>query len=144
MKSTREMRMVLSLASIIIAAGSLGAAEAGAPDIAGNFTLPFQVLWQRAILPAGTYTFTMDLTNPVGRLAIRQGTKTIALVVLQGKSDASTHDKSSMQIASDRVRSLHLAPLGVTYFFPAHRNGREVVARAPSLKVMAEIPVAVK
>lgn len=140
MESTRKTRMLLGIASIIAAAGSLGA-QSGSPDLAGSFTLPSQVHWQTAVLPAGEYTFTVDLSGPLGRLAIRQGPKTVAFVVLQDKSEASTNDNSSMLLVGQRVRSLHLAPLGATYYFPGRKNEREFIARRPSPKIVAEIPV---
>ncbi|HEX7361550.1 MAG TPA: hypothetical protein VF283_13755 [Bryobacteraceae bacterium] len=143
MKPTTKTRMLLGIASLIMVAGSLGT-QAAAQDLAGSFTLSSQVHWQTAILPPGTYTFTMDRSGPLGQLAISQGTKTVAFVVLQGSSDASTHDKSLMQIVDYRVRSLHLAPLGATYFFPGHKNEREFIARGPRTKIVAEIPVSVK
>jgi hypothetical protein len=135
--------MLLGIASIVIAAGSLGK-QAAAQDLAGSFTLPSQVRWQTAILPAGTYTFAMDRSGPLGQLAISQGAKTVAFVVLQGRSDATNHDKSSMQIVNYSVRALHLAPLGVTYFFPGRKNEREFVARGPSVGIAAAIPVSVQ
>lgn len=143
MQATRKTRMLLGIASIVIAAGSLGA-QAAAQDLAGSFVLPAQVHWQTATLPAGAYTFTADLSGPIGKLRISQGAKVVGFVVLQGKSDASTNDKSSMLVMEQRVRSLHLAPLGVTYYFLGPKNEREFLARRPSTKMMAEIPISVK
>lgn len=143
MQSTKKTRMLLGIAWIAVAAGSLGAAQ-GPTDLVGSFTLPSQVRWQTAVLPAGSYKFTMDRNGSNTMITIRQGTKGVAMIVLQAFSEASTQGKSSMLIVDHRVRSLHLAPAGATYVFPAHRNERERLEVGASALAAAVIPVSVK
>ncbi|HEX7358851.1 MAG TPA: hypothetical protein VF283_00020 [Bryobacteraceae bacterium] len=144
MQSIRKTSMLLGIASIFVAAGSLGAAEVGPSELAGSFTLPSQVYWQRAVLPAGTYAFTMDLVDAWERITITKGTKMIGFVVLQASGDGNTHDQSSLRIVNQQVRALHLAPIGKTYYFATGKKQREMLARNINRSGVALIPVSTK
>lgn len=140
MHSVWKTKLFLGVAAMFVAAGSLGAA-----DLAGSFTLPSEVNWGLATVPAGHYTFTLD--NPTGTqkiITIRQGSKGIALILLQAYWEASSSDNSSMQIVDHRVRSLHLASLGVTYDFPGHKNERERLAGGAGSVAAVILPVHVE
>lgn len=144
MQSIRKTGMLLGIASLFVAAGSLGAAEGGPPEFAGSFTLPSQVYWQTAVLPAGTYAFTMDYFDAWERITITQGTKAIGYVLLRASGDGSTHDQSSLQIVNQEVRALHLAPMGKTYYFVTAKKQREMLARSLHRSGVSLIPVSVK
>lgn len=143
MQTIRKTGMLLGIASMFVAAGSLGAA-AGSQEVAGSFTLPSQVYWQTAVLPAGTYAFTMDLVDAWERITITQGTKTIGYVLLQASGDGSTHDQSSMSIVNQQVRALHLAPMGKTYYFVTGKKQRQMLARSMNRSGVSLIPVSAK
>lgn len=144
MQSIRKTSMLLGIASIFVAAGSLGAAEGEPSGLTGSFTLPSQVYWQRAVLPAGTYTFAIDRDGPWELIAISQGRKTISWVLLQGFDYASTHDHSSMRIENGRVRALHLALIGRTYYFSTGKKQRQVLAGTIHRSGISLVPVSAK
>jgi hypothetical protein len=125
MKSNTKITLLLSLAAICFTAGSLGAAT-----IEGSFTLPGQTQWGLAVLPAGHYTFTLDHASTRGMIMVRRGNDGVGMIVNPGSSLTSTAGGSSMLIVRNRVRSLHLAPLGMTFDYPTHNQKKEVLARS--------------
>jgi hypothetical protein len=119
------MILFLGLAGMCLNAGFLGAA-----DLTGSFTLPIQTHWGSAVLPAGHYTFTLDDATLNGHIRVTQGTDPVATVMAQGMSTTGFSGASSMLIGGDRVRSLHLAPVGLTYEYAIPRKEkREILAR---------------
>ena len=139
MKSNRTMTLFLGLAAICLTAGSLGAA-----DLIGSFTLPSQTYWGSAILPPGSYTFTLGHATPQGLILIRHGTKGVALIMTQSMSSTKLSEASSMQIVGSRVRSLHLGPIGLTYNYPIPKKQEvEMLARGSGVP-SASVSVAAK
>src|SRR5271163_2743466 len=45
---------------------------ASAQDAAGTFTLTHEVHWQKAVVPAGEYRFTLGAEGPAGMLTLRK------------------------------------------------------------------------
>ncbi|MGH9582808.1 MAG: hypothetical protein ACRD4O_07730, partial [Bryobacteraceae bacterium] len=117
------MSLCAGIAVICLTAGSLKAQYVG---VEGSFSLPFETHWGMAVLPAGDYAFAMDSTTRI--IAITQGTKHIGMVLAQAFTPASSSGASSMTIVGRRVRSLHLAVLGLTYNFPGHKGESEFLA----------------
>ncbi len=126
MKSSRKRSLLQGLASICLTAGLLGAA-----DVTGSFTLPSQTQWGSAVLPAGDYTFTLDHATLDGQIVLKRQPKGPSAVVLaQGMNPAGSSGASSMRIVGNRVRSLYLAPAGLTYSYQTHPEQREILARS--------------
>jgi len=77
MKKTRNFR--LARFTLLLLAGSLCVgrltAQAGEAVSAGKFTLPFEVRWGQAILPAGDYTYTLNSATFSGVLTVRGNSK---------------------------------------------------------------------
>lgn len=143
MKSIRRVNLFLGLAAMCFAAGSLSAQTA----VVGSFTLPSETHWGTAALPAGDYTFALGYfsTSGIKVITISRGKRAVAFVLAQAYSPASSSDRSLMMIREQRVRSLHLASAGATYYFPAHKNDRELLAIRSSVRPgVAVIPVSVK
>src|SRR5690242_20972751 len=109
MKSNRKMTLLVGLAAICFAASSLKAS-----DLVGSFTLPSETHWGTVVLPAGDYTFTLDRATLDGRIRIARGNNRRAIVMAQGINLTSRFGGSSMLIVGNRVRSVHLAPVGLT------------------------------
>ncbi|HSU32546.1 MAG TPA: hypothetical protein VLJ11_15040 [Bryobacteraceae bacterium] len=125
MKSNRKMNLLLSLAGLFLGGGLLGAA-----DVNGSFTLPLQTHWGSAVLPAGDYTFSLDHAMQNGQIIVRRGNDGVAVVLAQGMdvTSYSASATSSMLIVGNRVRSLHLAPVGLTYTYSIHPERKELLA----------------
>ncbi|MGH9345155.1 MAG: hypothetical protein ACRD19_15520 [Terriglobia bacterium] len=141
------MKSITKLALLAGIAGMCFAAEAFGPIAVGGFTLPYQTSWGRAVLPAGHYTFILDrygYATAQKTILLQQGTKMIAIVLAQVSEPASSSDSSSMGIVNQRVRSLHLAPVGLTYYFPESKKRRELLAGDVRVPGVSAIPVSVK
>jgi len=135
MKSSWKKNLSLSLAGICLTAGLRGAAEA-----TGSFTLPHQTRWGQAVLPAGDYTFRLERTSLSDEfLLVNRGNKTVIIAMGQRVSSTSFAGGSSMLIVGNRVRFLHLAPVGLTYLYAIPKNEqREMRTRrsgAPGVSV---------
>lgn len=138
MNWNRKFGLLSGVVAMCLTAGSLSAA-----DCTGSFTLPSQTQWGSAVLPAGDYTFILDHAAIDGRILLRQGTKGVAIVHAQGFSMTSASGASSMLIVEGRVRSLHLASLGLTYNYPSHHDRGRILARASTVRGVA-VAVAAK
>ncbi len=119
MKSSRKMKLLLGLAGMCLTAGLLGAAE-----VNGSFTLPLQAHWGLAVLPAGHYTFSLDHATVNGRILVRRGNEGVAVILAQALSPTDSSGASSMLIVGNRVSSLHLAPIGLTYKYAIPKDQR--------------------
>lgn len=141
MKPNRKISLLVGMAAVCLTTASLKAQE-----LTGSFTLPSETRWQTAVLPAGHYNFTFGAlgTGPTKVLTIKRGTKSVAMIVPQGLSSASSSDGSSMLVIEHRVRSLHLAPIGITYTFRPQKNDREFLARRVGVGGVAVVPVSAK
>jgi hypothetical protein len=68
------MKSLGKLASIfLLMLGALSATPtpASAQSAQGSFTLSHEVRWQNAVVPAGTYMFSLESKNPSGLLMLR-------------------------------------------------------------------------
>lgn len=115
MNKTRNLTIIrvvfLALVGTTLSAGLLRA-----EDYKGSFTLPFEIRWGNATLPAGDYTFTIE-TDKVPNLATVRGENRAAMIIATGKSDSQFSGRSSLLLArrgrTGVVRELHLAIPGL-------------------------------
>ncbi len=131
MKSSRILVLFLGLAGVCLTAGPLGAGA-----VQGSFTLPSETQWGVAVLPAGEYTFTLDRSTLEGHILVRRGTEGVALVLAQGMFPTGSSGSSSMLIVGGRVRSLHLAPLGLTYNYQIHPQRSETLTGISAVRTV--------
>jgi hypothetical protein len=105
----------------------ISARPAAAQAFQGSFTLPEEVRWQSAVLPAGDYTFTMASTAFPTRIVIR-GKNQAAIVMTVGLSgkpmEAPSHLKIERRGEARSVRELYLADINLhlRYFVPKPEN----------------------
>ena len=101
---------------LAVLAMTVGAGPLCAENHKGSFTLPFEVRWGTAVLPAGDYTFTID-TDKGPNLATIRGDNGAAMIIANGKSDRQFSGRSSLVLArrgrTGVVRELHLAIPGL-------------------------------
>jgi hypothetical protein len=134
---------ILAMATLgFIAVGVWGLKTASASGAwKGSFTLPHELHWQNAVLPAGHYTFTMESVAFPSKIVIRGENKS-AIVMVMGISDGATDQPSSLLIerrGGERyVRELYLAEVNLhfRYFVPA--PDKELLAQggAPTERVV--------
>jgi hypothetical protein len=107
--------MVLSIFLACLSAGL-----ASAQDYKGKFTLPFEVQWGSATLPAGEYSFRID-TASAPYVAKIHGADSGVIVLARTVSNASAPERSELIIGRSHgkptVRALCLRELGVVFSY---------------------------
>lgn len=123
MKTMATLRRfeILSLAilALVLAAQSASAQSAAA----GKFTLPNEVRWGRATLPAGDYSFTIGSVNGASMLTLRNENRDVALIMAQSH-DAQSSGGNELIVTQGSVRELRLPDFGYTFFYPASKPAR--------------------
>ena len=93
---------------------------ASAQDFKGSFTLPFEARWGSAILPAGDYTFKMDMVR-APFLAQIYGKDGSVLVLAQSVTDRANPAQSELilvpRAGKYTVRALNLAGVGLVFSY---------------------------
>ena len=119
----------------------LWAGLANAAPLYGRFTLPYEVRWSQAVLPAGDYL--LGLQEFGGRVFVlirdAKSGKDIALLAPLGTSDAK--GTSALLIADEGnqrvVHSLRLAKLGKVFIYePALARGPEDIREAHNVQTL--------
>jgi hypothetical protein len=145
MKMNRSLikSLVVTVAALCWSAGLASAQSA----IKGEFTLPFEARWGQAVLPAGEYSFDLASTRVPEVVQIRGEGKNV-MIMAQGTSDIRTSENSALTVAQigdvHVVRSLRLAPLGVTLHYAPHKVQPQAVAQMPEHIEGVPVRVAVK
>ena len=134
MERNRNLWVIRLLVLGVVAVG-LHAKPASAQVFEGKFTLPSEVRWGLATLPAGQYSFTMDRANPVGLVRVYHGPRPVALILPQSFCDPNSQ-RSAMVVEAGIVRELSLPQIGVTLSFAAHKPAQRA---APQEKELAQI-----
>lgn len=133
---TRHIIQASLFASVLLFTGlSTGPASAQG-QFQGKFTLPYEVRWGRATLPAGDYQLAF-VDNTLGTLLAIRDAKTLRMVALEPVSDREdSHQGASVLLVGTHgkqriVYSLTIAELGESFVYqrpPAH-NGELEEAR---------------
>ena len=142
MKMIRSRGFVhtLVLVTTLCWSASLASAQSA---IRGEFTLPFDVHWGEAVLPAGQYTFDLPSTRTPKVIQVR-GQSANVLLMAQGTADlpSLTEDSALTLVRSGGnhiVRSLRLGPIGTSLYYTPRKGDAVRVAQAPEL--IQRVPV---
>ena len=129
--SPATLRLLLG---VVLAAFVFTAAANAQPSFAGKFTLPYEVRWGQAVLPAGDYVIRMDSTASPAKISPANGSS--AGVYTEYPLVEDSH-MSGMYLTitnhanQRRVRSLNLPQLGKAIVFaPLTKSEREALAKA--------------
>lgn len=133
MNSKKNLSAIrLLMLGLLAALLCVGVAGAQSPMFAGKLTLPYQVQWGKAILPAGEYWFSLDPATPYRLTLHRQG-QGVAFVMARRIREGNAGKKSVLVIEREgdqsTVRALRLAKLNVVFeYAPPKRKTREARA----------------
>ena len=131
MKGIRNLGW-LKVMILTIFVAALSAGLASAQDYSGTFTLPYEVQWGKAKLPAGEYTFRID-TAAAPYLAKIYGKNSGVLVLAKTFSDASAPERSELIIGTSHgkptVRALCLRDLGVVFSYGESKPEQMILAQ---------------
>jgi len=132
-KFTRIIAIVtFGLIAICTSASSASAQNA----FQGKFTLPNDVRWGNASLPAGDYTFSLNSTTMPGWVMLR-GPNGGVFILTSVIDERNEGDSSKLTIehrgGTSFVRSMYLADLGVELTYRAPKTPKQdvVLAQGP-------------
>jgi hypothetical protein len=130
MKGIRNLGWLkVTILTIFVAALSAGLASA--QDYSGKFTLPFEVQWGKATLPAGEYTLRINAAAPY--LAKIYGKDSGVLVLAKTFSNASAPERSELIIGTSHgkptVQALCLRELGVVFSYGKSQPKQMILAQ---------------
>jgi hypothetical protein len=135
MKSLVRIFAAAAIAAIAICASATPAAAQNA--FQGSFTLPSDVRWQGAMLPAGDYTFTMKSAAVPAQIIVKGSNGNAAFVVTVATNTRVTGQGSCLVI-EDRggngfVSELYLADIGLhlRYGVPKIPKSERQLAEGP-------------
>lgn len=124
---------VLFILAVILSAG-VAAAQLSSPSTKGEFTLPHEVHWGKALLPPGDYSFTVTNSGPSSILTVR-GNKQSTFVMTAAISPCQSCTASELVILNRKgertVQVLRLAQAGVVLYYGPRREVDEALAQAP-------------
>jgi hypothetical protein len=130
--------LVMAVGAVCLTAGLASAQSA----MKGEFTLTSEVHWGRAVLPAGQYSFDLVSTQAPEMIRVRgEGVNVMLMAQAVGDRPIPTDSALVLVRQGDNkvVRSLRLAPLGISLYYPSPKNQTASVAQVP--EVTQRVPV---
>jgi hypothetical protein len=134
-KSVKHVIMGLMLVALAI--GVTAPQAAAQVGLKGTFSLPVEVYWGPAVLPAGQYTISMNLDASTGARLVfldGEGVHTMILAGLDNPEEVS--GRSTLQLEETNgvyvVRRLNAGVVGHSYDFLASKAARMKTERAGS------------
>ncbi len=132
MKGIRNLGW-LKVTILAIFVATLSAGLASAQDYSGKFTLPYEVQWGKATLPAGEYSFRIRAAAPP-YLAKIYGKGSGVFVLAKTFSTASAPERSELIIGRSQgkptVQALCLRELGVVFSYGKTQPRQMTLAQA--------------
>ncbi|PYU35027.1 MAG: hypothetical protein DMG31_04785 [Acidobacteria bacterium] len=142
---TKTIRRLLTLRLLVIAALTTCAFAAAAnaqASFTGKFTLPYEVRWGTAVLPAGDYSIRMESSSAPALVWSAGGENKMFTVT----PIAANSEKGAARLyitfvrGERRVRSLNLPELGRSLIYePLTKNEREILAQAGQVQAVPVI-----
>ena len=137
-----QTSLKLLLAAAITTCGFTAAANAH-PGFAGKFTLPFEVHWGKAVLPAGDYVIRMDSTSAPATISSASGSQAMVYTEFPTIADSlkgGTYLTITTQGNESTVRSLNEPGVGkLVIFSPLTKSEREILAKAGRIQTVPVI-----
>jgi hypothetical protein len=139
---------IIAIATLGLIAICASASSASAQNaFQGKFTLPNDVRWANAALPAGDYTFSLSTTTMSG-LVFLQGPNGGAFILTSASDNRNEGDSSKLTIEHrggiSFVRSMYLADLGVELTYRAPRLPKKDVELAQGPASIEQVLIAKK
>lgn len=101
MKMKRNLVLIrLGLAVAVCAAAGAASAQ---PLVKGSFTLPYEVQWGKAVLPAGHYSIAIERADRPAALSTATG-RVVAYVMARSFEDAPQDQATTLVITKSEAR----------------------------------------
>jgi hypothetical protein len=126
-------------AAVVLATCVFTVAANAQPSFEGRFTLPYEVHWNRAVLPAGEYSIQVDAK---GMPAVVHSTSTgksvnTHLPILADLEKGAARLTVTISGNERRVRSMNLPQIGKSLIFePLTATEREMFAKAGQIDAL--------
>jgi hypothetical protein len=127
-----SIRRFVYAAALVLSALTFTPGLASAQDAAGTFTLTHEVRWQKAIVPAGKYRFTVAASDRAEVLTLRRldGSGAVFLLLVTDTENSQPSDDSRLVVVSrpsgSFVSTMQLPESGLTLHFTVPSEPREV------------------
>ena len=135
--SPASLRLLLG---VLIATFVFTAAANAQPSFAGKFTLPYEVRWGQAVLPAGDCVIRMDSTVSPAKISLANGSSAGVYTeypLVEDSHMSGVYLTITNHANQRRVRSLNLPQLGkVIVFAPLTKSEREAYAKAGQINTV--------
>ena len=133
---TRNLKLFAKLCAAALALGALAATGNAQNAYQGKFTLPAEVHWGSATLPAGDYTFTLPSAGSPYTLYIRGQAASAVVMAVTTDRVASEHAQLNLVNIADveTVQTFDAPELGVTFIYwtPTQKHMGRNLARQKS------------
>jgi hypothetical protein len=121
-------------AAVVLATSVFAVAAYAQPTFVGKFTLPYEVHWNHAVLPAGEYSIRMNTINgtPLVVSSTSGGKTVFTRVPILANSEKGASYLTITALGNEhRVRSLNLPELRRSLIFePLTNTEREMLSKA--------------
>lgn len=118
-------------AAVLMANLALSVAASAQPAWQGRFTLPYEVHWNHAVLPAGNYTITMESKYAPAIIRTANGNRSFytGVPAVVGSEEGGASLLITTRNGQHTVRSLNAPMLGTSFVFQAiPKSEREALA----------------
>lgn len=136
-RATKHSAKFALVVTLLMAISALTISTGAQPAWVGRFALPYEVHWNRAVLPAGEYTITVDSKSKPALIQSADGKRSIYTnVPIVAASEAGRASVLVTIAGSERtVRSMNSPALGVSFIFnPISKTERELLAKNGQLE----------
>jgi hypothetical protein len=131
--NTRHSATAKLILGVLFATCVFTAAANAQPSFEGKFTLPYEVHWNHAVLPAGEYSIQVDAKGmPTVVTSTRTGNSALTgAPILADQEKGPARLIVTIQGNERRVRSMNLPQIGKSLVFePLTATEREMFAKA--------------
>ena len=136
--TVRRATRIGLFAAVVLATSSF-AASANAQSVAAKFNLPYEVHWGKSVLPAGTYTISMDSSAGVGLVRSAAGkTSFFTPIPIKTYTNKGNAALFVMVRGNERVvRSLNLPDRGISLTYHTATNAeREMLTKTDEIDLV--------
>jgi hypothetical protein len=118
-KTMRQSFRAKQFAALMLATFAFAVAANAQPRFVGKFTLPYEVHWNHAVLPAGEYSIRIDSreTPTVLHSASSNRSFFVAVPIIAKAENGGVHLLVTGRGQQHRVRTLNLPELGVSLVY---------------------------
>jgi hypothetical protein len=133
LNTTQQSTIAKLILGVLIATCAFTAAANAQPSFLGNFTLPYEVHWNHAVLPAGQYSVRMDSNSAPAIIRSMSSNKSFytGIPIIANREKGAACLTVTIRGNERRVRSVNLPQIGLSLLFdPLTKTEREMFAKA--------------